>query len=101
MQDLTSQNFRDCLHTRFVMDAAPGAAVPLELVEITESSYSQRVDNFSLIFVGPASPFYPQRIYRLSHEKLGELELFLVPVGPDANGMLYEAVFNRLRDGAQ
>jgi hypothetical protein len=36
----------------------------------------------------------PQRIYRLQHEELGQLELFLVPIGPDADGMCYEAVFS-------
>lgn len=101
MPQLTNQNFRDCLHTRFLMEVAPGGTVPLELVEITEGNYSPRLENFSLFFRGPLSPFYPQRIYRLSHEELGEMEIFLVPVGPDSNGMRYEAVFNRLRDGAR
>jgi len=35
-----------------------------------------------------------QQMYRLSHPKLGELELFLVPVGPGKHGMCYEIVFN-------
>lgn len=101
MPELTSQTFRDCLHTNFAMDAAPGGTVQLELMELTEGSHSARLENFSLIFRGPLSPYYPQRIYRLNHDLLGELELFLVPVGPDGSGMLYEAVFNRLRDGAR
>lgn len=101
MPQLTSQEFRDCLQTRFAMDAASGGTVPLELVEVSEGNYSPRLECFSLIFRGPLSPFYPQCIYRLSHEKLGEMELFLVPVGPDSSGMRYEAVFNRLRDGAR
>jgi hypothetical protein len=35
----------------------------------------------------------PQRIYRLEHEQMGPLELFIVPVGPDGDGLGYEAIF--------
>lgn len=48
---------------------------------------------FSLIFRGPSGPAWPQGIYRLRHAALGEFELFLVPVGPDREGMRYEAIF--------
>lgn len=36
----------------------------------------------------------PQGIHRLRHPVLGEFDLFLVPVGRDRDGLLYEAVFN-------
>lgn len=48
---------------------------------------------FTLTFVGPMQPVLPQRIYRLEHPDIGAFELFLVPVGPGAQGMQYEAVF--------
>jgi len=48
---------------------------------------------FSLIFRSPPAAALPQRIYRLQHEQLGALDLFLVPIGPDEAGMCYEAVF--------
>lgn len=48
---------------------------------------------FSILFRGPGDALLPQRIYRLEHEELGALELFLVPIGPDGTGLLYEAVF--------
>jgi hypothetical protein len=35
----------------------------------------------------------PQRIYRLEHAALDPLEIFIVPIGPDAEGMRYQAVF--------
>jgi len=35
-----------------------------------------------------------QRIHALEHPVLGTLDIFLVPVGPDAQGMRYQAVFN-------
>jgi hypothetical protein len=48
---------------------------------------------FTLTFVGPMQPVLPQRIYRLEHPEVGAFDLFLVPVGPNAQGMQYEAVF--------
>ena len=35
-----------------------------------------------------------QQMYELSHPDLGELDLFIVPVGPGERGMCYEIVFN-------
>ena len=49
---------------------------------------------FSLVFRSPPGAPLPQRIYRLQHEELGALDLFLVPIGPDEVGMCYEAVFS-------
>jgi hypothetical protein len=47
---------------------------------------------FSLYFLGPL--LLPQQIYRLTHDGFAEpLDLFLVPIGPDAGGFKYEAVF--------
>ena len=48
---------------------------------------------FSLLFRGPVDPFLSQGTYRLDHAELGALDIFLVPIGPDAEGMRYEAVF--------
>lgn len=48
---------------------------------------------FTLTFAGPLQPILPQRIYRMENEALGAFDLFLVPVGPGAGGMQYEAVF--------
>jgi uncharacterized protein DUF6916 len=49
---------------------------------------------FSLVFRSPPGATLPQRIYRLQHDRLGALDLFLVPIGPDEEGMRYEAVFS-------
>ena len=50
-------------------------------------------DPFRLVFLGPADPVLPQRTYRLEHEGLGTLEIFLVPIAQDARGTSYEAIF--------
>lgn len=94
---LNSKIFADCLHTHFSLEA-PANVGPLELVAVNEANYSPRVENFSLLFRGPLAPVLPQRIYHLKHDTLGSVEIFLVPLGPDGEGMQYEAIFNRLRD---
>jgi hypothetical protein len=48
---------------------------------------------FSIVFHGPRELVLPQRIYRLQHDKIGTFEVFLVPIGPDADRMQYEAIF--------
>ena len=54
-----------------------------------------RSEPFSLVFLGPSNPILPQATYRLTHDRLGQLDIFIVPVGPDPQGRIqYEAVFN-------
>ena len=49
---------------------------------------------FSLVFVADHPAVLPQRLYRIEHEALGALAIFLVPIAPDARGMSYQATFN-------
>jgi hypothetical protein len=85
---------------RFDASAGDGAGVPLELVEATESGEpggrgpeGQERLQFSLVFRGPTAPVLPQGTYPIGHAELEDLVLFLVPLGPDADGMRYEAAF--------
>jgi hypothetical protein len=49
---------------------------------------------FSLVFRSGSPVVLPQKVYRLKNAALGELDMFLVPVGRDVSGVLYQAVFN-------
>ena len=53
---------------------------------------SRRVP-FSLSFRTTLTVPLPQRIYQVVHDEMGSYEIFLVPVGPDGKGMVYEAIF--------
>jgi uncharacterized protein DUF6916 len=71
--------------------------LPTRLIEVTPAgtyAHGPRRTPFSVVFRSPPGAPLPQRIYRLHHDELGALELFLVPIGPDEEGMLYEAVFS-------
>lgn len=55
---------------------------------------------FSLLFRFPGLQL-PQGTYPLAHPSLGEVDLFLVPIRQRREGILYEAVFNLLKDEPQ
>jgi hypothetical protein len=98
LQELTSASFE--AHVGTVFRVLPLAGDPLELtldaVRLLEPHPGPRAQPFSAYFRGPRNPVLPQQIYRLEHAAMGDLELFLVPIGPDPTrgGMNYEAVFN-------
>ncbi len=98
---LTSQDFSAYLNHSFRIQNGPAQPLDLELIQVTdlgsESNSAQAAARqpFSLVFRGPTSDSYlPQRIYTLEHERMGRLDIFLVPIGPDKQGMRYEAIFN-------
>ena len=54
-----------------------------------------RAEPFALVFVGPRAQALDQATYRFSHSTIGELEIFIVPIGYADGGVIrYEAVFN-------
>jgi hypothetical protein len=77
----------------FELTAAKGA-VPLKLVKVEMAGESGRAGGaFSLLFAAPAGTKLPQAIYPVTHPSLGRMEIFLVPVGPLAGGVGYQAIF--------
>ena len=74
--------------------------VPLELMEVEDLS-TDATSGFSLRFRGPREQPFGQAYYRLTHEAIGEIELFLVPIldpRPIDERILYQAVVNRLKE---
>ena len=97
-ENITKEMFAESLNTKFRLRGETPQPVELELVEFNEGPPSPRQEEFALLFRGPQNIFLPQATYQFSHDTLGELEMFLVPVGRDQQGFQYEAVFNRLRE---
>jgi len=96
LSELTHQTFAKEQGSAFELDYGAAAPLALELVEATAgkpSSVGSRRTPFSLLFRGPHQPVLPQKIYALAHERLGRLEIFIVPLGLDGEGMRYEAIF--------
>ncbi|HEX3701816.1 MAG TPA: hypothetical protein VHU82_00705 [Vicinamibacterales bacterium] len=92
--DLTLSHFADCVQRSFTT-ADGDAELNLVLIEASKGigGAPGGREPFALLFRGPASPRLRQATYAVVHPTLGSLPIFLVPVGEDADGMLYEAVF--------
>jgi hypothetical protein len=102
LNKLQSTDFAPFRNTGFRIEVED-LYVDVELIDVRElgSDEAYRYENeperrrpFSIVFRGPADSFLPQRIYHIVHPDMGTLDLFLVPIGPDREGMLYEAVFS-------
>jgi hypothetical protein len=92
---LTKSTFEENLNTRFWLVDGESDAYALDLIQLTNGHSTPRYEQFSLCFRGSRDKIYPQRIYAMTHEAIGDFELFLVPIGRDESGTFYEAVFNR------
>ncbi len=96
LQDLTPSSFSEHLGSKFRIQTGEGKYLDAELFNVVnhEAHGGLRKQPFSVHFRGPKGAVLPQAIYRLEHEAMGTMDLFLVTIGPDAQGMSYEAVFN-------
>ena len=97
LEDLRLEDFAPITGETFSMRVSEDLEVPVELVEATSLGarpLEGRPEAFALVFRGPPDLRAAQGIYRIEHERLGVLEIFVVPIGPDATGMRYEAIFN-------
>jgi hypothetical protein len=97
LESFTLATFSGRLGDTFQVTPGVGPPVDLELVEVSACRAggvrTGRSEPFSLIFRGPRVPALPQQTYPMIHEAIGAFDLFIVPLGPDQQGMLYEAVF--------
>ena len=89
LEALTAADFAPLLNERFRI-SADEQSFDTQLIEVTEIPREPggRAP-FSLVFQGGSDPPLPQRIFRVEHERLGALDIFLVPIAADR----YEAVF--------
>lgn len=98
---LGEKDYAGQLNTKFRVVADAPRPVELELVEVkgwaSLPMEQGGLERFSLFFGGPPDIMLPQGSYKLEHEALGALEIFLVPVARTEEGMRYEAVFNFFR----
>lgn len=96
LQDLSHSSFEEQLNTPFRVHF--GGESPLEAVlfqvRLHEPHGGPRQQPFSAYFRGPRQPVLPQAIYRVEHDRMGTMDVFIVPIGPEGQGMGYEAVFN-------
>lgn len=95
----TKALFQPYLNDIFTIELASSEEIHLQLTEIkslgTQHPENSSNEAFALYFLDKQHPksFLPQAILTLKHAQLGDLELFVVPMGPQKEGMLYEVIF--------
>ncbi len=75
---------------------SPEVSLPAKLTQVREvESYSPLPRKpFAIVLrTDQKTHYFQQAISVLEHPEKGDLPLFFVPVGQDAQGVLYEAVF--------
>ena len=100
LDKLTSADFTPHLNQKFHIHLEPSASLEVELIEVNllgaDPQHGEMVEKrrpFSLTFRAADETYLPQKIYHLENAEVGTLDLFLVPIGPDEQGMRFEAVF--------
>ncbi len=96
----TYADFADRVGEDFRVRLPDDSILPLILGEVDagredggQNSDGATRQQFSLLFRGPTAPQLSQGLWALEHDEMGELALFLVPLGADDKGPRYEAVF--------
>lgn len=99
LETFTVETFSGRLGEVFNVAVGDGSRFEAQLVgaESVGPAVPGAREPFSLVFQRPAgshsSVVLPQAIYAVTHPEIGAFELFLVPLGPDVDGMRYEAAF--------
>lgn len=95
LTNVSKDDFHAALHSQFVTKGASDAFVS-ELVSVEIAKSAATHECFSLLFKAPADTACEQMIYGIEHPTLGAMDLFLVPVKRNTEGVFFEAVINRV-----
>ena len=91
----TREEFLKHLNTKFSVFFDGLQATEVELTEVSALRSKPRYEAFSLVFHAPKTIPPLQMLYRIDHDALGSMELFLVPIEETADSFAFEALFNR------
>lgn len=98
LDTLTLSSFEPLVGQVFEMALDDGTILPMTLFQATALKayeYPGRIRApFQIRFKGTSSVLLEQRIYTLRNAVLGTVALFLVPIGRESDGYVYQAVFN-------
>jgi hypothetical protein len=94
---LTFESFASHLNTTFALKLGE-STIDLTLTGAQKQPYRPHRalirEPFSLYFRSGSQVVLPQRIYPLDHDGMGRLDIFIVPVAREPEGIVYEAVFS-------
>ncbi|WP_052161844.1 hypothetical protein [Hoeflea sp. BAL378] len=91
--ELTAAHFEPLRDQAFTLTSVE-PPLSLRLIEVQRTGKGERAGGaFSLLWQSGDGAVLPQGIYAISNDALGEIELFIVPVGRADGGIQYQAVF--------
>jgi hypothetical protein len=98
LEELTFENVHPLIGSSFRVAVPDRGDVELKITDVCkvmERVKSPRLKRqpFSIFLLGPADVLLGQGTHPLHHDEMGELTIFLVPIGKRDNGFEYEAVF--------
>lgn len=88
--------FAAAVNSNFGVSAEGGTPVEFTLVECNDVISTERQHCYSLLFKGPVEQPPIQDTYTVENDRLGKMQLFLVPIKRDEDGIYFEAVMNHL-----
>lgn len=100
MQDLPIlhiSDFKPFLDQTFKVQFENDKILDAVLIDVTEHQPVKGIKRvpFTLIFrTNQKEAYYIQSTYILIHPDHGSIPIFLIPIGPDKDGMKYQAIFN-------
>jgi hypothetical protein len=83
--------FAPVVGSEFQLRAPDGRTLPVVLTKLTEANRDLNTTQFSLLFRVPAGGPTQQAVYTLEQERVGSVQLLLVPVAQLDDGLLFEA----------
>lgn len=97
LSTLTIEDFEPLLHKTVPIRFTPDVTLDAELTELTRTGHvytDGARQPFSCIWrTQQRNEYYPQATFTMIHPEKGEMPVFLVPIGPDKEGMLYQTIF--------
>ena len=97
MAVLTYESFSSHVNSTFALSLGE-SGVDLTLTEAVRQPIhpypGMMREPFSLIFRSTSPVVLPQRIYPFRHAAMGKSDMFIVPIGREPAGIVYQAVFN-------
>lgn len=96
MEEISKATFQPLSGDEFEIHFDNGELVTLTLDEVNAKEHldDPELEHFTLIFSGPVDKQLMQAAFPLRHPSAGTHSVFLVPLGPSKDRMLYEAVFS-------
>ncbi len=97
LDKLTKDHFEKYLNSIFSIQFQPEINLDAELIGVKGLGGDTDLERqpFSITLrTDQKDQYYSQATFVVKHPEMGDLTLFLSPLGPDKAGMLYEGVFS-------